>query len=169
VVSYFLELRLFRKFPIQHLFTGVLMVYQYEYHLKCQRHCIRFNKRNNYLLDSTDYTPTGVHRFMILVMSWNLRVNCIGPKCLFGRNYFIKHCFWNNCTECTTTKWSVNFQIYMVKFILCWTIIFLQKGRKLIGNCWIFSTIDDGSYRARTVAKGFSQYQAKTIKKIILQ
>jgi Reverse transcriptase (RNA-dependent DNA polymerase) len=41
-----------------------------------------------------------------------------------------------------------------------WTIVQksnVPKGRKIIGNRWVFARKDDGRYRARTVAKGFSQ------------
>jgi Reverse transcriptase (RNA-dependent DNA polymerase) len=41
-----------------------------------------------------------------------------------------------------------------------WTIVKksnVPKGRKIIGNRWLFARKDDGRYRARTVAKGFSQ------------
>jgi Reverse transcriptase (RNA-dependent DNA polymerase) len=37
----------------------------------------------------------------------------------------------------------------------------LPKGRKIIGNCWVYAEKDDGTYRSRTVAKGFSQIPAK--------
>ncbi len=37
----------------------------------------------------------------------------------------------------------------------------LPTGRKLIGNRWVFALKDDGRYRARTVAKGFSQIPGK--------
>ena len=37
----------------------------------------------------------------------------------------------------------------------------LPSGRKLIGNRWVFTRKDDGRYRARTVAKGFSQIPGK--------
>jgi Reverse transcriptase (RNA-dependent DNA polymerase) len=40
-----------------------------------------------------------------------------------------------------------------------WTIVKksnVPKGRKIIGNRWVFARKDDGRYRARTVAKGFS-------------
>ena len=37
----------------------------------------------------------------------------------------------------------------------------LPKGRKIIGNHLVFSQKDDGRYRARTVAKGFSQIAGK--------
>lgn len=33
----------------------------------------------------------------------------------------------------------------------------IPTGRKIIGNRWVFAIKDDGRYRARTVAKGFSQ------------
>jgi Reverse transcriptase (RNA-dependent DNA polymerase) len=33
----------------------------------------------------------------------------------------------------------------------------VPKGRKIIGNCWVLALKDDGRYRSRTVAKGFSQ------------
>jgi Reverse transcriptase (RNA-dependent DNA polymerase) len=41
-----------------------------------------------------------------------------------------------------------------------WTILQksnVPKGRKIIGNRWVFARKDDGRYRARTLAKGFSQ------------
>jgi Reverse transcriptase (RNA-dependent DNA polymerase) len=41
-----------------------------------------------------------------------------------------------------------------------WTIVKksnVPQGRKIIGNRWVFARKDDGRYRARTVAKGFSQ------------
>jgi Reverse transcriptase (RNA-dependent DNA polymerase) len=37
----------------------------------------------------------------------------------------------------------------------------LPAGRKLIGNRWVYAQKDDGRYRARTVAKGFSQVPGK--------
>jgi hypothetical protein len=37
----------------------------------------------------------------------------------------------------------------------------LPSGRKLIGNRWVYVLKDDGRYRARTVAKGFSQVPGK--------
>jgi Reverse transcriptase (RNA-dependent DNA polymerase) len=45
-----------------------------------------------------------------------------------------------------------------------WNIILktdVPTGRKLIGNRWVFAQKDDGRYRARTVAKGFSQVPGK--------
>jgi Reverse transcriptase (RNA-dependent DNA polymerase) len=33
----------------------------------------------------------------------------------------------------------------------------VTKGRKFIGNCWVYAEKDDGTFRSRTVAKGFSQ------------
>jgi Reverse transcriptase (RNA-dependent DNA polymerase) len=33
----------------------------------------------------------------------------------------------------------------------------VPKGRKIIGNRWVYAEKDDGTYRSRTVAKGFSQ------------
>ena len=45
-----------------------------------------------------------------------------------------------------------------------WKIILkkdLPPGRKLIGNRWVYAQKDDGRYRARTVAKGFSQIPGK--------
>jgi Reverse transcriptase (RNA-dependent DNA polymerase) len=42
-----------------------------------------------------------------------------------------------------------------------WTIVKkynVPKGRKIIVNRWVFARNDDGRYRARTVAKGFSQF-----------
>jgi hypothetical protein len=41
----------------------------------------------------------------------------------------------------------------------------LPKGRKIIGNCWVYAEKDDGTYRIRTVANGSST----TFKSIILQ
>ena len=37
----------------------------------------------------------------------------------------------------------------------------LPPGRKVIGNRWVFARKDDGRFRARTVAKGFSQIAGK--------
>jgi hypothetical protein len=37
----------------------------------------------------------------------------------------------------------------------------VPHGRKLIGNRWVFNIKDDGRYRARTVAKGYSQIPGK--------
>jgi Reverse transcriptase (RNA-dependent DNA polymerase) len=37
----------------------------------------------------------------------------------------------------------------------------VPKGRKIIGNRWVLTRKDDGRYRARTVAKGFSQIPGK--------
>jgi Reverse transcriptase (RNA-dependent DNA polymerase) len=37
----------------------------------------------------------------------------------------------------------------------------VPTGRKLTGNRWVFAQKDDGRYRARTVAKGFSQVPGK--------
>ena len=37
----------------------------------------------------------------------------------------------------------------------------LPKGRKLIGNRWVYTLKDNGIYRARTVGKGFSQVPGK--------
>jgi Reverse transcriptase (RNA-dependent DNA polymerase) len=45
-----------------------------------------------------------------------------------------------------------------------WTIISksdLPSGRKLIGNRWVYAVKDDGRFRARTVAQGFSQVPGK--------
>jgi Reverse transcriptase (RNA-dependent DNA polymerase) len=45
-----------------------------------------------------------------------------------------------------------------------WNVILktdVPTGRKLIGNRWVFAQKDDGRYRARTVAKGFSQVPGK--------
>jgi Reverse transcriptase (RNA-dependent DNA polymerase) len=41
-----------------------------------------------------------------------------------------------------------------------WTVVKksnVPRGRKIIGNRWVFARKDDGRFRARTVAKGFSQ------------
>jgi Reverse transcriptase (RNA-dependent DNA polymerase) len=37
----------------------------------------------------------------------------------------------------------------------------VPKGRKIIGNRWVYAEKDDGTYRSRTVAKGFSQVSGK--------
>jgi Reverse transcriptase (RNA-dependent DNA polymerase) len=37
----------------------------------------------------------------------------------------------------------------------------VPKGRKIIGNHWVYAEKDDGTCRSRTVAKGFSQIPAK--------
>ena len=37
----------------------------------------------------------------------------------------------------------------------------VPKGRKIIGNRWIFTIKDDGRFRARTVAQGYSQIPGK--------
>lgn len=37
----------------------------------------------------------------------------------------------------------------------------VPPGRKVIGNRWVFTIKDDGRYRARTVAKGYSQIPGK--------
>ena len=37
----------------------------------------------------------------------------------------------------------------------------VPSGRKVIGNRWVYALKDDGRYRARTVAKGFSQVPGK--------
>jgi hypothetical protein len=37
----------------------------------------------------------------------------------------------------------------------------IPTGRKVIGNRWVFAIKDDGRYRARTVAKGYSQIPGK--------
>ena len=37
----------------------------------------------------------------------------------------------------------------------------IPSGRTVIGNRWVFAVKDDGRYRARTVAKGYSQVPGK--------
>jgi Reverse transcriptase (RNA-dependent DNA polymerase) len=37
----------------------------------------------------------------------------------------------------------------------------VPKGRKIIGNRWVYAEKDDGTFRSRTVAKGFSQIPGK--------
>jgi Reverse transcriptase (RNA-dependent DNA polymerase) len=37
----------------------------------------------------------------------------------------------------------------------------VPKGRKIIGNRWVYAEKDDYTYRSRTVAKGFSQVPGK--------
>jgi Reverse transcriptase (RNA-dependent DNA polymerase) len=39
----------------------------------------------------------------------------------------------------------------------------LQKGRKIIGNQWVYARKDDSRYGSRTVAKGFSQIPGKDL------
>ena len=38
-----------------------------------------------------------------------------------------------------------------------WDLVLLPKDRKAIGNRWVFTKKDDGRYKARLVAQGFSQ------------
>ena len=40
----------------------------------------------------------------------------------------------------------------------------LPKGRKLVGNRWVYTQKDDGRFRARTVAKGYSQIPGRDFK-----
>jgi hypothetical protein len=45
-----------------------------------------------------------------------------------------------------------------------WEIVEIEKvpdGRKLVGNRWVYSEKDDGRFRARSVAQGFSQVPGK--------
>jgi Reverse transcriptase (RNA-dependent DNA polymerase) len=52
-----------------------------------------------------------------------------------------------------------------------WVIIkkcSVPKGRKIIGNCWVLTVTDDGRYRARTVAKGFSQIPGQDFQETML-
>ena len=45
-----------------------------------------------------------------------------------------------------------------------WTILektSIPNGRKIIGNRWVYAQKDDGRFRARTVAKGFTQIPGK--------
>ncbi len=37
----------------------------------------------------------------------------------------------------------------------------VPPNRKVIGNRWVYALKDDGRFRARTVAKGFSQIPGK--------
>jgi Reverse transcriptase (RNA-dependent DNA polymerase) len=37
----------------------------------------------------------------------------------------------------------------------------VPKGRKIIGNRWVYAEKDDGTFRSRTVAKGVSQIPGK--------
>jgi Reverse transcriptase (RNA-dependent DNA polymerase) len=41
----------------------------------------------------------------------------------------------------------------------------VPKGRKIIGNRWVYAEKDDGTSRSRTVAKGFSQIPGKDFQK----
>jgi hypothetical protein len=53
-----------------------------------------------------------------------------------------------------------------------WAIVPNSKvphGRKIIGNHWVYAEKDDGTYRSRTVAKGFRRSLVKTFKNIIPQ
>jgi Reverse transcriptase (RNA-dependent DNA polymerase) len=55
------------------------------------------------------------------------------------------------------------------KFLICeekkaWAIVpksKAPKGRKIIGNRWVYAEKDDGTYRSRTVVKGLSQIPRK--------
>jgi Reverse transcriptase (RNA-dependent DNA polymerase) len=57
----------------------------------------------------------------------------------------------------------------IIEFINCeekkaWVIIpksKVPKGRKIIGNRWVYAEKDDGTYRSRTADKGFSQIPGK--------
>jgi Reverse transcriptase (RNA-dependent DNA polymerase) len=57
----------------------------------------------------------------------------------------------------------------IAEFLYCeektaWVIVpksKVPKGRKIIGNCWVYAEKDDGTYRSPTVAKGFSQIPGK--------
>jgi Reverse transcriptase (RNA-dependent DNA polymerase) len=45
-----------------------------------------------------------------------------------------------------------------------WNIVPLSSmphGMKLVGNIWVYTEKDDGTYRSKTVAQGFSQVPAK--------
>jgi Reverse transcriptase (RNA-dependent DNA polymerase) len=37
----------------------------------------------------------------------------------------------------------------------------VPKGRKIIGNCWVYAEKDDGTFRSLIVVKGFSQIPGK--------
>jgi Reverse transcriptase (RNA-dependent DNA polymerase) len=37
----------------------------------------------------------------------------------------------------------------------------VPKGRKIISDRWVYAEKDDGTYRSRTVSKGFSQIPGK--------
>jgi Reverse transcriptase (RNA-dependent DNA polymerase) len=37
----------------------------------------------------------------------------------------------------------------------------MPSGRKIVGNCWVYSELSDGTLRSRTVAQGFSQVPGK--------
>jgi hypothetical protein len=45
----------------------------------------------------------------------------------------------------------------------------VPKGRKIIGNCWVYAEKDDGTYRSRSVAKSSVRSLVKTFKNITLQ
>jgi aminopeptidase C len=61
---------------------------------------------------------------------------------------------WNKLWEAMCTKFK-NMEDKKVWKVILKTDV--PTGRKLIGYCWVFAQKDDGIYRARTVAKGFSQ------------
>jgi Reverse transcriptase (RNA-dependent DNA polymerase) len=57
----------------------------------------------------------------------------------------------------------------ITEFLICeekkaWVIVpksKVPKGRKIIGNRWVYAEKNDGTYRSRTVAKGFSEIPGK--------
>lgn len=72
--------------------------------------------------------------------------------------------------------WKVWWQAMCIEFKnmeekKVWRIICKKDfpaGRKLIGNRWVYAQKDVGRYRARTVAKGFSQI-LKIFKRTVIQ
>jgi Reverse transcriptase (RNA-dependent DNA polymerase) len=59
-------------------------------------------------------------------------------------------------------KWweSMNNEFHAMESKGVWKIVPLSSmphGRKLVGNRWVYTEKDDGTYRSRTVAQGFSQ------------
>ena len=63
-------------------------------------------------------------------------------------------------------KWwdSMCVEFYNMHDKKVWSFVKIKdvpKGRKIIGNRWVFALKDDGTYRARTVGQGFSQVPGK--------
>jgi hypothetical protein len=53
-----------------------------------------------------------------------------------------------------------------------WKIVALSSmthGRKLVGNLWVYTEKDDGTYRSRTVAQRFSHVPGKDLLTVTLQ
>jgi Reverse transcriptase (RNA-dependent DNA polymerase) len=53
-----------------------------------------------------------------------------------------------------------------------WNIVPISSmphGRKLVGNRWVFTVKDDGTYQSRAVAQGFGQVPGKDFTDSLLQ